>query len=125
LAEVAIIASLLIAACSLAVSVAGGLIDRKRPFSLLRLTGTPLGVLRRVVALEAALPLLLVAAAAAGTGLLAAHLFLRAQLNESLQPPEAGYYLAVAAGLSLALGIISATLPLLQRITGPETARNE
>jgi hypothetical protein len=125
LADVAIIASLFIAACSLAVSVAGGLIDRKRPFSLLRLTGTPLGVLRRVVALEAALPLLLVAATAAGTGLLAAHLFLRAQLDEALRPPGAGYYLAVAAGLALALGIIAATLPLLGRMTGPETARNE
>ena len=125
LADVAIIASLVIAACSLAVSVAAGLIDRKRPFSLLRLAGTPLGVLRRVVALEAALPLLLVAVAAAATGLLAAHLFLRAQLQESLQPPGGGYYLAVAAGLTLALGIIAATLPLLRRITGPETARNE
>jgi hypothetical protein len=125
LADVAIIASLVIAACSLAVSVAGGLIDRKRPFSLLRLAGTPLGVLRRVVALEAALPLLLVAVAAAATGLLAAHLFLRAQLQESLQPPGAGYYLAVAAGITLALGIIAATLPLLRRITGPESARNE
>jgi hypothetical protein len=125
LANVAIVASLIIAACSLAVSVAGGLIDRKRPFSLLRLTGAPLGVLRRVVAFEAALPLLLVAVAAAGTGLLAAHLFLRSQLSESLQPPGAGYYLVVAAGLALALGIIAATLPLLQRITGPETARNE
>lgn len=125
LADVAIIASLVIAACSLAVSVAAGLIDRKRPFSLLRLTGAPLGVLRRVVALEAALPLLLVAVAAAGTGLLAAHLFLRSQLDESLRPPGSGYYLAVVAGLTLALGIIAATLPLLRRITGPETARNE
>ena len=125
LAEIAIIASLAIAACSLAVSVASGLIDRKRPFSLLRLTGTPLAVLDRVVALEAALPLMLVAVAAATTGLLAAHLFLRAQLNESLQAPGAGYYLAVAAGITFALGIIAATLPLLRRITGPETARNE
>jgi hypothetical protein len=125
LANVAIVASLIIAACSLAVSVAAGLIDRKRPFSLLRLTGAPLGMLRRVVALEAALPLLLVAIAAAATGLLAAHLFLRSQLSESLHPPGAGYYLVVAAGLVLAQGIIAATLPLLERITGPETARNE
>ncbi len=125
LASVAIVASLVIAACSLAVSVASGLIDRKRPFSLLRLTGTPLGVLRRVVALEAALPLLVVAAAAASTGLLAAHLFLRSQLSESLAPPNAGYYLAVGFGILFALGIIAATLPLLERITGPETARNE
>jgi hypothetical protein len=125
LANVAIVASLVIAACSLAVSVASGLIDRKRPFSLLRLAGTPLGVLRRVVGLEAAVPLLLVAAAAASTGLLAAHLFLRSQLGESLQPPGAGYYLAVGFGITLALAIIAATLPLLERITGPETARNE
>jgi hypothetical protein len=125
LAEVAIIASLVIAACSLAVNVAAGLIDRKRPFSLLRLTGTPIGVLDRVVGLEAGLPLVLVAVAAGATGLLAAHLFLRAQLNESLQPPGATYYLAVAAGVAFALGIIAATLPLLRRITGPETARNE
>lgn len=125
LASVAIVASLVIAACSLAVSVAAGLIDRKRPFSLLRLTGTPLGVLRRVVGLEAGIPLLLVAAAAASTGLLAAHLFLRSQLRESLRPPGTGYYAAVAAGVALALAIIAATLPLLERITGPETARND
>jgi hypothetical protein len=125
LADVAIVASLVIAACSMAVCAASSLIERKRPFSLLRLAGAPLAVLRRVVALEAALPLIIVAATAAGTGLLAAHLFLRSQLSESLQPPGGGYYLAVAAGIALALGIIAATLPLLERVTGPETARNE
>jgi FtsX-like permease family protein len=125
LAEVAIVASLVIASCSLAVSVAAGLIDRKKPFSLLRLTGTSLGVLQRVVALEAAVPLLIVSVLAAGSGLLAAHLFLRSQLSESLKPPGAGYYVAVSAGLVFSLGIIAATLPLLRRITGPETARNE
>ena len=77
------------------------------------------------MALEAALPLLLVSVAAAATGLLAADLFLRAQLDESLRPPGAGYYVAIAAGLAFALGIIAATFPLLRRITGPETARNE
>ncbi len=125
LANVAIVASLPIAACSLAVSVAAGLTDRKRPFSLLRLTGTPLRVLRRVVALEAALPLIVVSVLSAGTGLVAADLFLHAQLDESLRPPGAAYYAAVAAALAAALGIIAATLPLLERITGPEVARND
>jgi hypothetical protein len=125
LATVAIVASLIIAACSLAVGVASSLVERKRPFSLLRLTGTPLGVLRRVVVFEAAVPLLLVAVTAAASGLLAAHLFLRSQLDESLRPLGAGYYLAVGLGLTLALVIIAASLPLLRRITGPETARNE
>src|ERR1019366_4332529 len=59
--DVIIVASLMIAGCSLAVGVTAGMSDRKRPFSLLRLTGVPVGVLRRVVALEAALPLLLAA----------------------------------------------------------------
>ncbi len=119
LAEVAIIASLVVAACSLAVSVASSLIDRKRPFSLLRLTGTPLSVLDGVVGLEAALPLILVATTAAATGLLAAHLFFRSQLSESLKPPDVGYYIAVASGITFALGIIAATLPLLRVITAP------
>jgi hypothetical protein len=125
LADVAIVASLIVAACSLAVSVASGLVERKRPFSLLRLTGAPLGVLRRVVALEAAAPLVAIAVLSAGTGLLAAHLFLRSQLNESLRPPGAHYFLIVVAGIVAALGIIASTLPLLERITGPEVARNE
>jgi hypothetical protein len=125
LADVAIVASLPIAACSLAVSVAAGLTDRKRPFSLLRLTGTPLGVLRRVVALEAAVPLVVVSVLSAGSGLVAADLFLRAQLSESLHAPGGAYYAAVGIALVVAFGIIAATLPLLERMTGPEVARNE
>jgi hypothetical protein len=125
LANVVILVSLPIAGCSLAVSVAGGLSDRKRPFSLLRLTGAPLGVLRRVVALESAVPLLIVAVIATAMGFLAAQLFLTSQLQYSLRPPGLGYYLVVLAGLAASLGIIASTLPLLNRITGPETARNE
>ncbi|MEV4555374.1 FtsX-like permease family protein [Kitasatospora sp. NPDC049285] len=125
LANVVILATFPIAGCSLAVSVAGGLSERKRPFSLLRLTGVPLPLLRGVVALESAVPLLLVSAVAIGIGFLAADLFLRSQLKYTLHAPGAGYYLTVVAGLAAALGIIAATLPLLRRITGPETARNE
>jgi predicted lysophospholipase L1 biosynthesis ABC-type transport system permease subunit len=125
LANVVILTSLPIAGCGLAVSVAGGLAERKRPFSLLRLTGAPLAMLRRVVTLEAAAPLLITAVVSMGAGLLAAQLFLRAQLSETLQLPDLQYYLIVAAGLIASLGIIASTLPLLDRITGPEVARNE
>lgn len=125
LADVVVVASLAIAGCSLAVSLAGGLSERKRPFSLLRLTGVPLDVLRRVVALESGVTLLAAAVVATGTGLLAAHLFLRAQLHYSLRPPGIAYYGIVLAGLAASVAIIAATLPLLRRITGPETARNE
>ena len=125
LATVVILVSLPIAGCTLAVSVAGGLTDRKRPFSLLRLTGAPLSMLRRVVALESAVPLLIVAVISIGTGFAAAQLFLTSQLHYSLRPPGPEYYLIVLAGLAASLGIIGSTFPLLNRITGPETARNE
>jgi hypothetical protein len=125
LADVVILTSLPIAGCSLAVSIAGGLIERKRPFSLLRLAGAPLGVLRRVIGLESAAPLLVTAAASVGAGLLAAQLFLRAQLRQTLHAPGPTYYLVLAVGLLAALVVIASTLPLLNRITGPETARNE
>ncbi|MEV7215248.1 ABC transporter permease [Kitasatospora cineracea] len=125
LAKVVILATFPIAGCSLAVSVAAALGERKRPFSLLRLTGVPLSMLRRVVLMESAVPLLAVSAVAIGIGLLAADLFLRSQLTYTLHALGAGYYLTVAAGLTAALAIIGATLPLLRRITGPETARNE
>jgi hypothetical protein len=125
LANVVILTSLPIAGCTLAVSIVAGLSERKRPFSLLRLTGAPLGTLRRVVALESAVPLLIVAVVSIGAGFLAAQLFLTSQLHYSLRPPGTGYYLIVLAGLAASLGIVASTLPLLNRLTGPDTARNE
>ncbi|MFF4874565.1 FtsX-like permease family protein [Micromonospora sp. NPDC000668] len=125
LANVIIVTSLALAGCSLAVSVVGGLTERKRPFSLLRLSGAPVGVLRRVVALESAVPMLAVAAVAVGMGLLAAQLFLEAQMDYRLTAPSPGFYVIVVVGLAACLGIIACALPLLERITGPETARSE
>jgi hypothetical protein len=125
LARVVILTSLPIAGCSLAVSVAGSLSERSRPFSVLRLSGVPLQVLRRVVAFESAVPLLVVAVVAIGIGFLAAQLFLRAQMDYTLRPPGIDYYLIVAGGLAASLGIIASTLPFLERITKPETVRNE
>jgi len=45
LADVVVLTSLAIAGCTLAASVAAWLAERKRPFSLLRLAGAPLGML--------------------------------------------------------------------------------
>jgi hypothetical protein len=125
LANVIIVASLALAGCSLAVSVVGGLSERKRPFSLLRLSGASVRILRRVVALESAVPMLAVAVVAIGMGLLSAQLFLKAQMDYTLTAPGVGFYAIVIVGLAACLGIIASTLPLLERITGPETARSE
>ena len=125
LADVIILTSLPIAGCTLAAGIVAGLNDRKKPFSLLRLTGAPISVLRRVVALESSVPLLILAAVATGAGFLTAYLFSNAQLSESLHSPSAAYYGAVAAGLVASLALICSTLPVLSRITGPEAARTE
>jgi hypothetical protein len=123
--DVIIVASLIIAACSLAVNIAAGLGERKRPFSLLRLTGVPISVLRRVVALESALPLLLVAAVSIVVGLVSAALYLHSQVGIAFSIPGIGYWATVLGGLTASLAIIAATFPLLNRMTGPEVARND
>jgi hypothetical protein len=125
LANVVILISLLIAGCTLATGIAAGLADRKRPFSLLRLTGARLAMLRRVVALEGAVPLLASATVAIGTGFGAAAMLASKAQQHPMVAPGAAYYLLTASGIVVSLGIIAATFPVLARITGPEVARNE
>jgi predicted lysophospholipase L1 biosynthesis ABC-type transport system permease subunit len=123
LADVVVLTSLAIAGCTLAASIAAGLAERKRPFSLLRLAGAPLGMLQRVVALESAVPLL-VTVISIGVGFAASAMFAAAQIGP-FTAPGAVYYIIIGVGIALSLGIIAATRPLLRRITGPEVARNE
>ena len=90
LANVVILVSLPIAGCTLAAGIAAGLADRKRPFSLLRLTGARLGTLRRVVALEGAVPLLSVSAVAIGAGFAGAAMFATEAQQHPMVAPGAG-----------------------------------
>jgi hypothetical protein len=124
LADVVVLTSLAIAGCTLAASVAAGLAERKRPFSLLRLAGAPLGMLQRVVARESAVPLLVTAVISIGVGFAASAMFAAAQIGPFTAPGVA-YYIITGAAIAVSLGIIAATMPLLRRITGPEVARNE
>jgi hypothetical protein len=123
--DVIIVASLIIAACSLAVNIAAGLGERKRPFSLLRLTGVSTGVLHRVVALESAMPLFLVAAVSIVVGLASAALYLHSQVGIAFRTPGIAYWATVLGGLAASLAVIATTFPLLNRMTGPEVARND
>jgi hypothetical protein len=125
LANTVILVSLPIAGCTLAAAIAAGLADRKRPFSLLRLTGARLATLRCVVTLESAVPLLAVAAVAIATGFAAAAEYASVAQHQPMAAPGVAYYLITAGGLLVSLGIIAATFPLLKRMTGPEVARNE
>jgi FtsX-like permease family protein len=125
LANVVILVSLAIAGCTLAAGIAAGLAERKRPFSLLRLTGARLSTLRGVVALEGAVPLLTVAVAAIGTGFGAAAMYATEAQNRPMVAPGLAYYLLTVGGIIVSLAIIAATFPILTRITGPEAARND
>jgi hypothetical protein len=125
LAFAIIVGGLLVAGCTLAVAAVGGIVERRRAFSLLRLTGVSLADLRRVVILESALPLIAAVAGTVVVGFLSTDLFLRAQLHQSVRSPGLGFLVALLLGGGASLAIIAATLPLLARVTGPATARNE
>jgi len=125
--DAAVALTLIVAGCSLAVAVGGALVERKRPFTLLRVSGTQLRVLSRVVVLEAAVPLLastlLAAAIAYGTTLLA---FTRlAPIGTALPHLTGDYYTIMGTGLVVAFGIILLTLPLMRRMTAPASVRFE
>jgi hypothetical protein len=118
--------TLVIAGCSLAVAVAGAIVERKQPLALLRLTGVRLGDLRRMVLAEAAAPLIVVAAASVVLGQAVAALVLAAGGGDRpFALPGLDYWLAVVGGVAVALLVVLATLPLLNRLTAPDTARFE
>lgn len=119
--------TLLVAGCSLAVTVGGSVVERRRQFTLLRLSGAPTGSLRAVVLLESVLPLVLVSLVAAATGLGVTLPLIKAllpQLHRTIYPSPV-YYLALGGGLGASLLVILATLPLLNRLTQPDNARFE
>lgn len=127
LVAIAVALTLLVAGCSLAVVVGGGLVERKRPFTMLRLTGTPVSTLYRVVLQEAVLPLVAATLVAAGTAYGVSVLTVKKMAPAGTPIPGLGhvYYLTMGAGLAVSLLVILATLPLLGRITGLENVRFE
>jgi hypothetical protein len=129
ISNIGLTVTLVIAGCSLAVAVAGAIVERKQSFALLRLAGTRISDLRQVVLAEAAGPLLMVAAASVGLGLLVAYLVLAAGAAGGGSPhfvmPRFGFWLSLVGGLGVALLVVLATLPLLNRLTALDSARFE
>jgi hypothetical protein len=120
--------TLLVAGCGLAIAMGGGIVDRRRPFTLLRVSGAPTGVLRRVVLLESVLPLLTATVVAVAAGLAVAmpvNRIVGRAGGTALHLPDHTYYLTMGTGLVVSLVIIVATLPLLDRVTTAENARFE
>ncbi|WP_169986628.1 FtsX-like permease family protein [Microbispora sp. H10836] len=119
--------TLVAGACGLVVAAGGGLVDRRRPFTLLRLAGTPTRTLAAVVLLESALPLALAAALAAAAGFGVAEPLLDALAMKSAASAMPGpvYFASLGGGLAASLLVILTTLPLLRRMTAPDNARFE
>lgn len=117
IALAAIVLTLLVAGCSIAVSTGGGMVERKRPFTLLRLTGMPMSRLAWVIVLESTLPLLATAVVAAVTGYVLAAAVTTLSTTGHAPIPGGTYFLTIGAGLAVSLAVIMATIPLLGRIT--------
>jgi ABC-type lipoprotein release transport system permease subunit len=125
--DIVVLLTLLVAGCSLAVALGGSLVERKRPFSLMRLSGTPVSALYRAVLLEAAFPLGAATLVAAATGYVLAALTALTFGPPGTPVPTLGgaYFVTMGAGLLVSLLLIAGTLPFLGRITRPENARFE
>jgi ABC-type antimicrobial peptide transport system permease subunit len=127
LINTAVVLTLIVAGCSLAVSVGGSLVERKRPFTLLRVTGTQVSTLYRVVLLEAVLPLAAATIVAAGLAyLISVVTVIRiAPAGSPVPVPGGAYFVTMAAGLAGSLLVILASLPLLRRLTSADGVRFE
>jgi ABC-type antimicrobial peptide transport system permease subunit len=125
LTNLALAVTLTIAGCSLAVAVAAGIIERKRPFALLRVAGMHLSELQRTALLEAAAPLLLIALASAMLGLGTSAVIVGVAGGIPWKMPTVGYWLSLTGGLVVALGVTAAALPLLGRTSAPSAVRFE
>lgn len=124
IANSVLLVTLVIAGFGVVVSVTGGLVERKRPFALLRLAGMRSRELSRVLILEIAAPLIGIAGTSVLLGLGVAADVLRVNHMRWI-PPAADYWWTLAIGLAAALSVaLTATIPL-RRITSLETARFE
>jgi ABC-type antimicrobial peptide transport system permease subunit len=119
--------TLFVAGCSLAVTVGGSMVERKRPFSLLRLSGVSTTALYKVVLLEAVLPLVMAVIIAAGIGYGISVLAVKKIAAAGAPLPTLGhnYFILMGAGLLASLCVILVTLPLLGRLTKPDNIRFE
>jgi hypothetical protein len=121
-----VVLTMAVAGASLAIAVTGSLIDRRRPFALLRLSGVPLRNLRSVLLLEAAGPLIAVAIVSGILGVIVSQLLLRlAAGNPSVPLPDASLAILLLAGVAGALAIVAAMLPLVGKLTDLEETRFE
>jgi hypothetical protein len=115
---------LLVAACSLTVGMLAGVIERRRPFALLRASGLRLGELRQVVFLETAAAMLVTAAVGVGLGMASSYA-LALFGDMAWTWPDVGVFAMVGIGVLAALLLSTMALPLLDAATRHDAVRYE
>ena len=126
LAYIGVFVAVVIAGISLAVSTVAAILDRKRVLGLMRLIGTLVSVLRKVIVQEAAVPLLAVLLLSVGLGFLVAWLMITSfGGGRTVTWPSMEYYAALLLSLLLALGAVAATFGLIRPNTALTATRFE
>jgi hypothetical protein len=115
---------MIVAACSLAVGMVAGIVERRRPFALLRASGLRPGELRRVVLLETAAAMVLTATAGVVLGM-GASLALARLGDLGWAWPDAGSLGLVGVAVVAALALSTLVLPLLDVATRHDAVRYE
>jgi ABC-type antimicrobial peptide transport system permease subunit len=115
---------LIVGAFGLTASMVGGLIERRRPFALLRASGVHLGELRRAVLLETAATMTMVSVAGVAIGMLLAYASTR-QGDVAWRWPGPDVYGLIAGGVLAALLFSTIALPLLNVTTRHDAVRFE
>ena len=123
-AEIAALFVLIIGAFGLAASMVGGMIERRRPFALLRASGVYLSELRRSLLLETAATMAVVSVVGVGIGMLLAYGSTR-QGGVVWRWPGADMYGLIGGGVLAALLFSAIALPLLNLTTRHDAIRFE
>ncbi|HEX2280438.1 MAG TPA: ABC transporter permease, partial [Thermomicrobiales bacterium] len=127
LAYLGIFFSVTIAGISLAVATVAAMLDRKRVLGLMRLMGMPSRSIRRIIGMEAAVPLLAVLGGSVGLGFLVAWMIITRLGNGdyAMGWPDPLYFATLAVSLVLAVLSISAGAATVNRNTSVAATRFE
>ncbi len=125
LLDAALLVILAVASLSLAASAVGGILERRRPFALLRAAGMAPRELRRVTFVETTLPLALTTVVSAVLGVAVATALLSVERGTPISIPVLSLAAVVTLGLLMALALVILSLGLLERATRLDAVRTE
>jgi hypothetical protein len=130
--QLAMLFVMIVAACSLTVSVVATMVERRRPFALLRASGMPLGQLRRLALFETSIPLVVTALGGMAVTFV---LYLVGNAGAALAEPEspealltlpdAAFFASLGGGLLGAIVVSMLSWPVMDAVTRHDNVRFE